>query len=105
MHRRIAAAAAWILAIFFVVILPLAAYALLAYRLVLGPEHIERRPGRTSVREMKLRSLTSTSTGPPMSSAVSPRTVETHRARICLKLNLQGSHALMRFAVQYKSLL
>jgi DNA-binding NarL/FixJ family response regulator len=36
---------------------------------------------------------------------VSPRTVETHRARICLKLNLQGSHALMKFAVQYRSVL
>jgi len=37
--------------------------------------------------------------------SVSPRTVETHRARICQKLNLQGSHALMKFAVQYKSIL
>jgi len=37
--------------------------------------------------------------------SVSPRTVETHRARICQKLNLQGSHALMKFAVRYKSLL
>ena len=37
--------------------------------------------------------------------SVSPRTVETHRLRICQKLNLQGSHALMKFAVQYKSLI
>lgn len=37
--------------------------------------------------------------------SVSPRTVETHRLRICQKLNLSGSHALMKFAVQYKSLL
>lgn len=37
--------------------------------------------------------------------SISPRTVETHRARICQKLNLHGSHALMKFAVQYKSLL
>ena len=37
--------------------------------------------------------------------SVSPRTVETHRARICQKLNLQGSHALMKFAAQYKSML
>ena len=37
--------------------------------------------------------------------SVSPRTIETHRTRICQKLNLQGSHALMRFAVQHKSLL
>lgn len=37
--------------------------------------------------------------------SVSPRTIETHRLRICQKLNLQGSHALMKFAVEYKSLL
>ncbi len=37
--------------------------------------------------------------------SVSPRTVETHRSRICQKLNLQGSHALMKFAAQYKSVL
>ena len=37
--------------------------------------------------------------------SVSPRTIETHRARICQKLNLQGAHALMKFAVQYKSIL
>lgn len=36
---------------------------------------------------------------------ISPRTVETHRSRICQKLGLQGSHALMKFAVQYRSLL
>jgi DNA-binding NarL/FixJ family response regulator len=37
--------------------------------------------------------------------SISPRTVETHRSRICQKLNLQGSHALMKFAAEYKSLL
>ncbi|MGB7068367.1 MAG: response regulator transcription factor [Pyrinomonadaceae bacterium] len=37
--------------------------------------------------------------------SVSPRTIETHRARICQKLNLHGSHSLMKFAMQYKSLL
>lgn len=37
--------------------------------------------------------------------SISPRTVETHRSRICQKLNLQGSHALMKFAAQYKSLI
>lgn len=36
---------------------------------------------------------------------ISPRTVETHRVRICQKLDLKGAHALMKFAVQYKSLL
>jgi hypothetical protein len=53
----LAAAAGWVLTIFFVVVLPLAAHALLTYRLVLGPERIERRPGRTSVEVSDLREL------------------------------------------------
>jgi len=34
---------------------------------------------------------------------ISPRTVEKHRANICRKLNLQGSHSLFKFALQHKS--
>lgn len=34
---------------------------------------------------------------------VSPRTVETHRANIALKLDLHGSHALMKFALLHKT--
>src|SRR5918911_1159022 len=34
---------------------------------------------------------------------VSPRTVETHRNNICQKLDLHGSHALMKFALAHKS--
>ena len=34
---------------------------------------------------------------------LSPRTIESHRAHICQKLGLQGSHALMKFALEYKS--
>ena len=34
---------------------------------------------------------------------VSPRTIENHRARICQKLDLQGSHALTKFALQHKA--
>lgn len=33
---------------------------------------------------------------------VSPRTIENHRAHICQKLELQGSHALTKFALQHK---
>lgn len=33
---------------------------------------------------------------------VSPRTVENHRANICQKLELQGAHALVKFALQHK---
>jgi len=36
---------------------------------------------------------------------VSPRTVETHRANICQKLNLRGSHALMKYALAQKDIL
>lgn len=34
---------------------------------------------------------------------ISPRTVEKHRQNICQKLNLQGSHSLLKFAVFHKS--
>lgn len=34
---------------------------------------------------------------------VSPRTVESHRANICQKLGLRGSHALMKFALSNES--
>lgn len=33
---------------------------------------------------------------------ISPRTVENHRANICQKLDLHGSHALLRFALEHK---
>ncbi|HKE23394.1 MAG TPA: response regulator transcription factor [Bryobacteraceae bacterium] len=35
---------------------------------------------------------------------VSPRTVENHRANICSKLELHGSHALIRYAVENRVL-
>lgn len=34
---------------------------------------------------------------------ISPHTVNTHRSNIALKLNLRGSHALMKFALDNKS--
>lgn len=34
---------------------------------------------------------------------VSHRTVQTHRTNICLKLDLHGNHALMKFALDHKS--
>lgn len=36
---------------------------------------------------------------------ISHRTVETHRANICAKLNLTGSHPLLQFALENKSAL
>ena len=34
---------------------------------------------------------------------ISPRTVETHRANICQKLSLHGSHSLMKYALSHIS--
>jgi DNA-binding NarL/FixJ family response regulator len=34
---------------------------------------------------------------------VSARTIENHRANICTKLDLHGTHALVKFAIQHKS--
>jgi DNA-binding NarL/FixJ family response regulator len=36
---------------------------------------------------------------------ISPRTVDTHRNNICQKLNIHGSHALVKFALGHKDLL
>jgi len=36
---------------------------------------------------------------------ISPRTVGTHRNNICQKLEIHGSHALVKFALQHKDLL
>ena len=36
---------------------------------------------------------------------ISPRTVETHRANICAKLDLRGSHSLLQFALENRSAL
>lgn len=34
---------------------------------------------------------------------IHPRTVDNHRANICQKLGLRGTHSLMKFAVEHKS--
>ena len=34
---------------------------------------------------------------------VSPRTIDNHRSNICLKLDLQGSNALLKFALEHKA--
>jgi DNA-binding CsgD family transcriptional regulator len=36
---------------------------------------------------------------------ISPRTVEAHRTNICDKLELHGSHSLLRFAIENRALL
>jgi DNA-binding NarL/FixJ family response regulator len=37
--------------------------------------------------------------------SISPKTVDNHRTNICSKLNIHGSHALLRFLLENKSLL
>jgi DNA-binding CsgD family transcriptional regulator len=34
---------------------------------------------------------------------ISPRTVDTHRQNICQKLDLRGTHSLLKFAYDHKS--
>jgi DNA-binding NarL/FixJ family response regulator len=37
--------------------------------------------------------------------SISPKTVDNHRTNICSKLNIHGSHALLRYLLDHKSLL
>jgi len=37
--------------------------------------------------------------------SISPKTVDNHRTNICSKLNIHGSHALLRFLLEHKTLL
>lgn len=34
---------------------------------------------------------------------VSPLTIKTHRQNICLKLEVQGNHGLMKFALEHQA--
>jgi DNA-binding NarL/FixJ family response regulator len=69
---------------------------------------VEEKPGiqqltPTERRIMKLLSENKTSREIATELFVSHRTVENHRANICQKLNLQGSNALLKFAIENKS--
>jgi DNA-binding NarL/FixJ family response regulator len=59
----------------------------------------------TELRILKLLADYQTSKQIADELGISIRTVETHRAHICQKLELKGSHALMKFAVKHKALL
>jgi DNA-binding NarL/FixJ family response regulator len=57
----------------------------------------------TERRVLKLLSVCNTSKDIAAQLHLSPRTVENHRANICQKLGLHGTHALLRFAMEHKS--
>jgi DNA-binding NarL/FixJ family response regulator len=69
---------------------------------------VEERPGLASLTPTErhvLKLIADYRTSKEIAAAlfVSPRTVETHRNNICQKLDLHGSHALMKFALAHKS--
>ncbi|EAP97626.1 hypothetical protein JNB_19188 [Janibacter sp. HTCC2649] len=53
----LATAVAWVLVLFLVLLLPFAGFMILSYRLVLGREGMERRPGNTRVAVGELSEL------------------------------------------------
>ena len=60
---------------------------------------------RAELRILKLISMKKTSKEIAAELFISPRTVEAHRANICSKLDLQGSHSLLHFALENRSAL
>ena len=69
-----------------------------------------RQPGledltKAERRILQLIALNKTSREIAAELFVSPRTVETHRANICAKLGLRGSHRLLQFALENRSAL
>jgi DNA-binding NarL/FixJ family response regulator len=60
---------------------------------------------KAELRILKLISLKKTSREIGAELFISPRTVEAHRANICSKLGLRGSHSLLQFALENRSAL
>ena len=58
---------------------------------------------RAELRILKLIAMKKTSREIAAELFISPRTVEAHRANICAKLELRGSHSLLYFALSHKS--
>lgn len=56
----------------------------------------------TELRVLKLIAENRTSKQIGQELFISPRTVEKHRANICEKLGLQGSHSLLKFSLAHK---
>jgi DNA-binding NarL/FixJ family response regulator len=69
-----------------------------------------RRPGledltKAECRILKLIAEKKTSREIAAELFISPRTVEAHRANICAKLDLRGSHSLLQFALENRAAL
>jgi DNA-binding NarL/FixJ family response regulator len=60
---------------------------------------------KAELRILKLISQKKTSREIATELFISPRTVEAHRANISSKLGLRGSHSLLQFALENRSLL
>ncbi|HSY43401.1 MAG TPA: response regulator transcription factor [Candidatus Acidoferrum sp.] len=58
---------------------------------------------KAELRILKLISMKKTSREIATELFISPRTVEAHRANICSKLSLRGSHSLLQFALENRS--
>jgi DNA-binding NarL/FixJ family response regulator len=58
---------------------------------------------KAEIRILKLISMKKTSREIATELFISPRTVEAHRANICSKLDLHGSHSLLQFALENRS--
>jgi DNA-binding NarL/FixJ family response regulator len=69
---------------------------------------VAKKPGledltRAERRILKLISEKRTSREIAAELSISPRTVEAHRANICVKLGLTGSHSLLQFALENRA--
>jgi DNA-binding NarL/FixJ family response regulator len=69
---------------------------------------VKQKPGledltKAELRILKLISMKKTSREIGAELFISPRTVEAHRANICAKLGLRGSHSLLQFALENRS--
>jgi DNA-binding NarL/FixJ family response regulator len=60
---------------------------------------------KAELRVLKLIAMKKTSKEIATELFISPRTVEAHRANICTKLDLHGSHSLLYFALSHKNAL
>lgn len=66
-----------------------------------GPVNSSLTP--TERRVLRLISMNRTTKEIAHELCISPRTVETHRAHICERLNLRGAQALLRFALENRA--